>query len=308
MKNSAKHLLTLESNKTTGNPKINIAFAVDKNYLKPCGICIYSILKNNPDVRIDFHIFTDNFDSFGFDSLCNNFDNIKIHIYKLNSEYFDSLQVNYHFTTAMYYRIAIADILKDITDFFIYLDADIICDNSITPIISLDLSDHIIAAVSDGSFSDNYKTELGLSESSLYFNSGVLLINTKAWLSFEVFKKFQKLISNKKYQYPDQDVLNLILSERTLFIDEKYNDLFQEKNRKSIFVHYVSSPKPWTLASEYNKRYMAYYKSSPWGELPQDKPRNYRDARKLSEKLMKDRKIFSAIKWYLIYIAKKINK
>ena len=46
-------------------PNINIAFAIDKNYLKPCGITLYSITKNNPDINIDFHIFTTFFDPKG---------------------------------------------------------------------------------------------------------------------------------------------------------------------------------------------------------------------------------------------------
>ncbi|OFD25772.1 hypothetical protein A1D07_10745, partial [Acinetobacter baumannii] len=57
---------TLSNTQDNFVPNINIAFAIDNNYLKPCGITLYSITKNNPDINIDFHIFTTFFDPKGY--------------------------------------------------------------------------------------------------------------------------------------------------------------------------------------------------------------------------------------------------
>ena len=37
----------------------NIAYGIDKNFLYGCGISIASILLNNKDKRLSFHVFTD---------------------------------------------------------------------------------------------------------------------------------------------------------------------------------------------------------------------------------------------------------
>ena len=50
-------------------PTLNLAFAIDQNYLKPCGICLNSVALNNPDLAIDFYIFTTFFDNFGFEQI-----------------------------------------------------------------------------------------------------------------------------------------------------------------------------------------------------------------------------------------------
>lgn len=297
----------LEKESTRKHSVLNIAFAIDQNYLKPCGICINSIVVNNPDLCIDFFIFIDKFNSFGFDEIVEKNSNIRIFVYKINSNYFDLLQTNYHFSTAMYYRLVIAETLKKQVNQIIYLDADIICDNSLLPAIDIELDNNIIGAVVDDNFNLDYCQRLGI-DNNRYFNSGVLVINIKEWVNFNVFEKFTKLITSKKYDYPDQDVLNIILNGKTLYLEKIFNDLNQEFDNKSIFIHYVSSPKPWTLAAESNKKYLHYYNISPWKDTPLDLPKNYRDARKLSEKMFKKLKISSAIKWYFIYLIRKFSK
>lgn len=37
---------------------LHIAFAVDENYMRPAGVMISSIIKNNPDGYFYFHVFT----------------------------------------------------------------------------------------------------------------------------------------------------------------------------------------------------------------------------------------------------------
>lgn len=305
--NFARLTNTLQQADLQSEAVVNIAFAVDQNYLKPCGICLNSIVKNNPNIRIDFYIFVDHFNDFGFRQIVAENSNIRIFVYTLNCEYFNTLQVNYHFSTAMYYRLIIAETLKDTVKQITYLDADIICDNNLQPLIGLDLAKNIIGAVKDDSFNSEYCTKLGMNSASQYFNSGVLVINTHAWVAFNVFDKFRSIINSRKYEYPDQDVLNILLSEHTVFLDKSFNDLHQEQNNKSMFVHYVSSPKPWTLAAEANTRYLSYYACSPWKDIALDLPRSYRDARKLAEKCFKNVQLFAGLKWYLIYLVKKFK-
>lgn len=88
---------------------INIALAIDENYITPSGVLLFSILENNKSSNIHFHIFTtccelDKFKEFK-EFKTNN-------IYFLNEDYFSSLQTPGHFTSAIY-RIAIPSILQN---------------------------------------------------------------------------------------------------------------------------------------------------------------------------------------------------
>ena len=139
------------------------------------------------------------------------------------------MQVNGHFTTAIYYRLSIASILKDKLENFWYLDADILCVDSIKGMLSININNYVLAAVQDKCMKPDYIKSIGLNSNNKYFNSGVLFINVKAWNDFQVFEKFNQLISKRDYKFPDQDVLNILLENKVNFIDEKFNFLLKKK-------------------------------------------------------------------------------
>lgn len=296
----------LSNSDTDFFPQLNIAFAVDQNYLKPCGVSIFSILKNNPNINFDFHIFTNYFDSFGFDELLEKFKNFRVHVYKINTSYFDSLQTTGHFTTAIYYRLSIASILKDNVEKYLYLDADILCFSKLDELLSINLENYILAAVEDEFIRKDYIVNLGLSQNKKYFNSGVLFINTKSWLDFNLLEEFKRKISLRPYKYPDQDVLNIILQDKIKFLDEKYN-YFSNKDIYPVFKHFVSTPKPWSICVSNNLDYLNYYYESPWRNTPLDAPRNSKESKKYAIKLFKSNSLLKSFNWFLIYLRKKFN-
>ncbi|TCH64447.1 glycosyltransferase [Acinetobacter sp. ANC 4862] len=306
-KNLVNEAFELSNQVTNFTPDINIVFAIDKNYLKPCGICIHSIIKNNPHTKIDFYIFTSYFESMGFEEFIKNNKNIRIHIYKINTNYFDHLQTTGHFTTAIYYRLSIAEILKNKVEKFLYLDADILCTASIDEILSINMNNYILAAVEDKFMKSEDIKNLGLNSNNKYFNSGVLLINTKAWIEFNVVEKFTKLISERIYEYPDQDVLNIILQNKVYFLNEKFNFFTKNKEVDPIFIHFVSTPKPWSIAASNNEKYIEYYLDSPWKNIPLNAPRNSKEAKKYAKKLWSKKSYLSSIRWLLIYIVRKFS-
>ncbi|MFH4043699.1 glycosyltransferase, partial [Acinetobacter baumannii] len=88
-----------------------------------------------------------------------------------------------------------------------------------------------------------------------------------AWNDFQVFEKFNQLISKRDYKFPDQDVLNILLANKVNFIDEKFNFFTQEKI-DPVLIHFVSSPKPWSVAASHSAKYLEYYYQSPWKDQP----------------------------------------
>lgn len=301
-----KHFVTLSHPSHNQTAQLNIAYAIDKNYLKPCGVSLYSVASHNPHINIDCYIFTDDFDDFGFKDIINLYPNIRIHVYLLNTEYFDQLPTKYHLSTATYYRFAIADALKDKVQQCIYLDADVICQGALDELTTLQLNDHAVAAVVDPYFEGTYKVSIGLEFDQKYFNAGVLIINTNQWHELNVMQTFQEMIQAREYKYLDQDILNIILQQRILWLDSKFNDVTQGKNGVALLTHFVSSPKPWNMAASKNEVYLQYYYASPWKDFNLDSPKKARDCKVYAKKLWKQGLIFEAIKWYCQYLKKKI--
>ena len=117
-------------NLTRDNKKSDfyIAFGISKAFTYPVGVLITSILENNKDIKISFHIFIDNKiddkELSRFKELIKFYDT-DIIIYEIDNSEFLNLD-DREFTIATYYRFAIPYQLKDITDKYLYIDADMI--------------------------------------------------------------------------------------------------------------------------------------------------------------------------------------
>ena len=300
-----KESYTLSTQQDNFVPDINIAFAIDKNYLRPCGVTLFSITEHNKDLNIDFYIFTTFFDRFGYDEILANNPNIRIHVYILDTQAYDGLQVNGHFTTAIYYRLSIANILENKLEKILYLDADILCTSCIKEINNINLKNKIIAGVEERWLDKNHLKSIGLPISHQYFNSGVMLINIPLWNENKILEEFNKHINRCSYKFPDQDVLNLILTNKIEYINEKFNFFSNDPKVFPIFTHYLSSPKPWSASATNNINYLKYYKKSPWGNIPLDPPKTRKEIRKYSHILWNKKNVIQSIKWFLKYLITK---
>ncbi len=117
-----------------------------------CAISIASILLNNKDIDLRFHIFCDEIDNETkekLNELAQQYTST-IRIYIVNSENFKSLPSTKNWSYATYFRFIVADYFYQKIEKVIYIDADIICNNSIEELIDVDLTHHIAAAVAEG--------------------------------------------------------------------------------------------------------------------------------------------------------------
>lgn len=230
-----------------GNVCLDIAYGVDKNFLFGCGISIASILKSNINKNFRFHIFIDSFsdvDRRFFDELAILYQT-RITIYIINCENLRSLPSTKNWTYAIYFRFAIADYFVDKINKLLYLDADIICQGSIDELINFSFSNKDVAAVVTEGKSDWWlkrSKSLGVEDiANGYFNSGFLLINLPLWAAECVSAQAIKMLSEPevidKITHPDQDVLNILLTNKLYFIDEKFNTQFSLNYQlKDIFL------------------------------------------------------------------------
>lgn len=241
--------------------EIPIVFSTNDNYLPYLSVAIKSLINNtNKNNVYKIFIFNTTINDNNKNTILSMATkNVKIEFinvlqYTKNSK----LYSKDYFSVEMFYRILIADILSQY-DKVIYLDCDIILKTDIAELFNIDLKNNLVAAVKNDISIDimqKYVTSILKIDEDLYFNSGVLLINTKLFrklkikdLCFEFISKYRKL------ECPDQDVLNLFCFEKVKYIDMNWNfqagnelwtdDFKNSKANEIKIIHYTTSKKPW---------------------------------------------------------------
>jgi lipopolysaccharide biosynthesis glycosyltransferase len=305
----------------------HIAFGVDEHYLRMMAVTIASILENNRDIPIVFHVFTFSVSAEQRDKLrrleAKYATTIQFHIIDPTVfRNFASFPSFSQYSPAIFTRLLIPAALQGIASAVLYLDADILCVGNFAELRSIDLSGSIVAVVSD-----HFETTVQRQCAALnlqhrrYFNSGVLYIQVDNWIANNITQDAMRTIlaSDQKFIYPDQDALNLVLDGRAQFIDEKWNfrynlevllkngDVRMDASGQGVFLHFTGRVKPWHDWSLHeSKALFTHYQSlSPWADAPLDSPKNYKEMRMFSRFLTKQGRFADGAAWYLRYLSKK---
>ncbi|WP_374164133.1 glycosyltransferase family 8 protein [Arcticibacter sp. MXS-1] len=150
----------------------------------------------------------------------------------------------------IYARLFIPDILPATLNKALYLDVDMILTADVTELWNTDIESCFLAAVQDQMIKTvsnswggilNYR-EFDLSADTPYFNTGLLLINTKRWRDEHLAQKVLNLISaNKQYaNYPDQYGLNIVLANKWKKLDKTWNTFASETGSPPSLIHFTS--------------------------------------------------------------------
>jgi lipopolysaccharide biosynthesis glycosyltransferase len=192
---------------------------------------------------------------------------------------------------ATWYRIFLPEMLPDV-DRLLYLDADLVVLDPLTPLWEIDLDGSWLGAVTNV-FQDNHMprpAELGLVGPEVYFNAGVLLMNlremrrdgrTAALLEYGVRNA-------ERIEWRDQDALNVVLGERRLPLHPRWNCMnsffafprnarvhgrwaLRQALRRPAIRHFEGpgQNKPWDAGADPGQRelYMRHRRATPWPEL-----------------------------------------
>lgn len=207
---------------------IHIACNIDDNYIMQCCTTLVSVMYNNRNEQITFHIIAEFLSNEAKSMLTEEVEkyNQQIHFYAYNLNMNLSSFKSAHISLAAYLRLFVADILPVEIHKILYLDCDLIINDSIKDLWETDVTSYAVAAVEDmwSGKANNY-TRLEYPQEDTYFNSGVLIINLDYWrnahlskASLEFAEKYaEKLIFN------DQDILNGLLHDRKLLIPFRWN-------------------------------------------------------------------------------------
>lgn len=203
--------------------KLNILYTTDNNYFTHMLTSLYSLLKNNKDIFLNIHIIETNLTKENYlllDTIINNYNNCNLNIYNLKElqYYIDLFDIpKWRNTDIGNARLFASELINE--DKILYLDCDTIITSSLK-----DLSKYYfntpISAVKEFTIPIHLRNKL-----INYYNSGVIYFNYKSWNEEDCIRELYNTLSIEKNNliYPDQDLLNLALTERINTLDISYN-------------------------------------------------------------------------------------
>ena len=285
-------------------PVVPVVLAADDNYVPMLTTTIYSMLKN---ASTSFHY---DVVVIGRDipaerrsvmaAFLSRFPNMTLRFVDPNPIVgaYELKTNNAHIGIETYYRFLIQGLLP-FYDKVLYLDSDLVVEGDVSELFSSDLGDDLLAAVHDIDFLGNLnlddgvrmrysKEVLRLDDPYGYFQAGVLLLNTRALRELCTVGEWLEAVSNSKFIYDDQDVLNSRCQGRVRYLDYRWNvmndcrgrvgklfsiapasvyDAYLASREDPAIVHYAGADKPWNcVRCDEAARFWAYARETPFYE------------------------------------------
>ena len=273
---------------------MDIVINFSPNYVMPAGVMLSSLFENNKDEQITVHALLKQKGDFikPISDIVEHY-NARLCCYDMNLVNLPKLPINLrnqrpNISEEAFYRLFITDILPHDIEKALYLDCDIIIEDRLNTLWSIDINDYAVGAIPDFE-NDNVQitNRLGYDLENGYFNSGVLLINLKYWRENQMAYHFASYIERhfNELIFHDQDVLNYFFYKQKKVLNIKYNFqttfLFKKRNiSKRYFaqideafahpciIHYTED-KPWYLNTNNPMRayFDKYLKLTIWNGL-----------------------------------------
>ena len=253
----------------------NICYSLDSAYVEQLAVSIASILKNaDVNENINFYILDGGLtkkDKKGIESL-KNIKNFNIEYLPVNRSEFsdypllkkDNIEYkDYHVTLPTYFRFKLPSLLNSLNK-VLYLDCDVIVNNSLKGIFDTNIDNYAVAMVLDADSTKESK-RLGLKK---YFNAGVMLLNLDFWrrnnLELSLLDYAKK--NESKILWQDQDIVNSVLFENIKELPNIWNNQYLQYERvdanklaKTIIFHLAGRFKPWLIPFEHFIYDLYYY-------------------------------------------------
>lgn len=265
--------------------KYPIVFCANGEFKNHSLVAIISILENNPEFTFKFYLLCSSHDpswSKQTGDFLASYGSSFIEI-PVNEQDYSSFPVMHHFSFACYYRIMIPELIPESE--YIYMDSDIICNGSLAPFLEVDMTGYAVAAVEDPVY--KWKESLGMSSSSRYFNSGVMLVDATIWNQKNIRTEAVEFLVQfpDKIRFVDQCALNAILDGSWRRLPPRFNQQgilyrqdfepgdsdwsnreMEEAVQHPILVHYTGPSKPWQYNCPHPLKhlYWQYQRRSPF--------------------------------------------
>lgn len=269
--------------KGTVEREVAVAFAADEGVALGLYVSVYSLLLNaSEEIQYVVYIFDGGLSTRTIDKIIqlgSRYPQAEIKVMSVSTDAVDELREPQHVGRGAYLRLLVPGEVMSRHQKVIYLDSDVLVLEDISKMYFRDMGGHTVMASKDYLYPTVEKvseiTEMpgvvSQSPNEPYFNSGVLLIDTKKWVNGRVTQK--SVESLKKYPerspFADQDALNCALSNSWGILEPKWNvqvagakkeeaeHLYENASRMSKIIHFNISIKPWMMG--YNKMFREVY-------------------------------------------------
>lgn len=284
-----------------------IVMTCDNKYFKYANVVITSIIKNrNKNYKYEINIISEYIDNENQKIAINqirNVDNFEIKFIELKQLDKSKFFLNSYMSVSTYYRFYIPELFKNY-DRILYLDCDLIVDNDISDLATMDFyqygdeklalackDPYIMYKLTDEGKDDKlnfnyFKDILNIPNPYDYFNAGVMVYNLKKMNELNISKDLFSVLNQVGTPLlQDQDILNSVLLNRggVKYISHKYNDgsklhisklgflikyikrILKIKGNCLYYIyHYVGGNKPWKYRRLNYRLFYFYARYSPF--------------------------------------------
>ena len=284
---------------------MNVVYASDNNFAEILGTSMVSLFENNKGCdEITVYILDDGINEENkarLESIGEKYERNLVFKRLPNLHELAGVEIhtNSRWSLSTFSRLFLEKILPEEIHKALYIDCDILINDSLEEMYNTVLGDSYCAGVWD-CISKGHKANIGLSPDDNYINAGVMLISLDNWRKDNLYSKFIDFINayDGNTPYVDQGVINGTMSRNITILDPRYNaytamfdfsypDLLKyrkptkyyseneiEKARKNpAIVHFTTSflsLRPWIedCKHPYVKEWLKYKAMTPWADAP----------------------------------------
>ena len=254
---------------------MNVCFATNQKYVSIASVMLYSLFCNNQNASIHVYIFHCELSKKNEQqlSLLAKAWSQEITFINIDANIFNSLPTTDAWSKETYFRLLMPVFLPQNLDRFLYLDVDVIVNQSIQTFYETDFSgmdciaceDILLNRMFKQYYWDNFE-ELH-DKDFTYFNAGIILWNLKELRKDYHFTSYvEKMIKYLSVlQCPDQDILNVMHCNKVKILDwQQYNlqisiaaqkHFSAEAVRKISHIIHFCGPKHWDPNMDFEKYY-----------------------------------------------------
>ena len=263
----------------------NIVIVSNEGYIQHAAVMLVSLFCTNKDKNFVIYLLTDGITNATEDKLREVCDahQADLKVIKCGIDNLGDFPVG-QWNPIMYFKLLIPQLLPSTEKRCLFLDVDMVVHDDITSLYEWNLGDKVIAAAEDMPDCVAFKPRLGLKDTDLCINSGVMVCDLEKWRLMEQKQPIMAYATNIiSIIVNEQDVLACYFRDKIALLPIRWNMTTFYFNRKpKIFlkylpeleaakrfpgiIHFAAPIKPWFKDCQhpYRKLYKKYLKLTPW--------------------------------------------
>lgn len=225
------NMYNYHSNEKINNNVYDVLYQSDENYVPVLAASMKSLITNNKHLDFRIVIIDCGINEKSQKKLLELANETTIRVIFIKKQTLEKKLFNSKIASYQGFRKNKSSYIKILYPYYenaakrvVFLDCDTIVLGDISPLFLLDLKGKPMAAVMDCTVDQVYKNIIGLKESEPYYNSGVMVIDSAAWIKSGIYEKIQEQVdAGIKYNTVDQDYINIAVKGNSITLDARYN-------------------------------------------------------------------------------------